>query len=136
MIEKYCVRTDLALEQKERFESDHVEIQGVALEEEYDEEKEMKVTTVKIETENGAKIMTKGIYLCPKCNEFINNNIYFLLDNFTETPFGTVRYDVVFPFGNPVCDICNSDLVYIDNICSSKVKCPKCDSALNARKIG
>lgn len=61
MIEKYCVRTDLALEQKERFESDHVEIQGVALEEEYDEEKEMKVTTVKIETENGAKIMKKPV---------------------------------------------------------------------------
>ena len=92
--------------------------------------------TVAGRLKNGAKIMTKGIYLCPKCNEFINNNIYFLLDNFTESPFGTVRYDVVFPFGNPVCDICNSDLVYIDNICSSKVKCPKCDSALNARKIG
>ena len=33
MIEKYSIRTDLALEQKERFESDHVEIQGVVLEE-------------------------------------------------------------------------------------------------------
>ena len=29
MIEKYSVRTDLALEEKERFESDNVEIQGV-----------------------------------------------------------------------------------------------------------
>ena len=38
MIEKYNVRTDLALEQKERFDSDHVEVQGVVLEEEYDEE--------------------------------------------------------------------------------------------------
>ena len=36
MIEKYSIRTDLALEQKERFENDHVEIQGVVLEEEYD----------------------------------------------------------------------------------------------------
>lgn len=61
MIEKYCVRTDLALEQKERFESDNVEIQGVILEEEYDEDKEMKVTTVKIETENGAKVMKKPV---------------------------------------------------------------------------
>ena len=33
MIEKYNVRTDLALEQKERFDSDHVEVQGVVLEE-------------------------------------------------------------------------------------------------------
>ena len=36
MLEKYSVRTDLALEEKERFESDHVEIQGVIREEDYD----------------------------------------------------------------------------------------------------
>ena len=29
MIKNYSVRTDLALEEKERFESDHVEISGV-----------------------------------------------------------------------------------------------------------
>ncbi len=61
MIEKYSIRTDLALEQKERFESDQVEVQGVALEEKYDEEREIKVTTVKIETENGAKVMGKPV---------------------------------------------------------------------------
>lgn len=61
MIEKYSVRTDLALEDKERFESDHVEVQGVVLEEEYDEETEIKTTTVRIETENGAKIMKKPV---------------------------------------------------------------------------
>lgn len=65
MIEKYSVRTDLALEEKERFESDNVEIQGVVLEEEYDDACEMRITRVKIETENGAKAMGKpaGIYL-------------------------------------------------------------------------
>lgn len=53
------------MEQKERFESDHVEVSGVVLEEEYDEEKEIKITTVRIETENGAKAMGKpvGTYL-------------------------------------------------------------------------
>ena len=61
MIEKYSVRTDLALEQKERFEADHVEIPGVVLEENYDEEKEIKVTTVRIETENGARTMGKPV---------------------------------------------------------------------------
>ena len=55
MLEKYSVRTDLALEEKERFESDHVEIQGVILEEDYDKEKEIRITRVKIETEKGAK---------------------------------------------------------------------------------
>lgn len=61
MIEKYSIRTDLALEQKERFESDHVEIQGVDFKEDYDEEREIKTTTVKIETENGAKTMGKPV---------------------------------------------------------------------------
>ncbi len=61
MIEKYSVRTDLALEEKERFESNDVEVQGVVLEEEYDEEREIKITKVLIETENGAKAMGKPV---------------------------------------------------------------------------
>lgn len=61
MVEKYSIRTDLALEQKERFESDNVEVQGVILEEEYDEEREIRFTTVKIETEKGAKTMGKPV---------------------------------------------------------------------------
>lgn len=61
MIEKYSIRTDLALEEKERFESDNVEVQGVVLEEEYDEEREIKITKVIIETENGAKTMGKPV---------------------------------------------------------------------------
>lgn len=65
MVEKYNIRTDLALEEKERFESDQVEVQGVVLEEKYDKEREIRVTTVRIETENGAKTMGKpvGTYL-------------------------------------------------------------------------
>ena len=65
MIEKYSVRTDLALEEKERFESDNVEISGVVLEEDYDETLEIRITRVKIETENGATAMGKpaGVYL-------------------------------------------------------------------------
>ena len=59
MLRNYSVRTDLALEEKERFESDNVEIPGVVLEEDYDEEKEMRITRVEIETENGAKAMGK-----------------------------------------------------------------------------
>ena len=61
MIEKYSIRTDLALEQKERFESDNVEVPGVSLEEEYDGEREIRTTTVRIETENGAKTMGKPV---------------------------------------------------------------------------
>lgn len=61
MIEKYNVRTDLALEQKERFEKDNVEVQGVVLEEDYDEEREIRITKVVIETEKGAKTMGKPV---------------------------------------------------------------------------
>ena len=50
MVEKYNIRTDLALEEKERVESDHVEVQGVILTEEYDEENEIRITTGRIET--------------------------------------------------------------------------------------
>lgn len=65
MMRNYSVRTDLALEEKERFESDNVEIPGVILEEDYDEERELRITRVEIETENGAKAMGKpvGTYL-------------------------------------------------------------------------
>lgn len=61
MVEKYSIRTDLALEEKEKFESDNVEVQGVVLTEEYDEEREIRFTTVKIETEKGAKTMGKPV---------------------------------------------------------------------------
>lgn len=65
MLERYNIRTDLALEEKERFEEDNVEVSGVVIEEEYDRENEIKLTKVKIETENGAKSMGKpvGVYL-------------------------------------------------------------------------
>ena len=61
MIEKYNIRTDLALEQKERFESGNVEIPGVVLEEYYDEKREITTTKVVIETENGAKMMGRPV---------------------------------------------------------------------------
>lgn len=61
MLEKYSIHTDLALEGKERFESDHVEVQGVILEEEYDKEREIRITKVKIETGKGARAMGKPV---------------------------------------------------------------------------
>ena len=61
MLGSYNIHTDLALEDKERFESDNVDISGVSVEEFYDEEHEIRVTEVKILTENGAKSMRKPI---------------------------------------------------------------------------
>ena len=72
-MEQFQVRTDLALEAAERFEEE-VEIRGVLIEEEYDEKKDIRVTTVRIETENGARAMGKpvGVYItleAPKLSE-------------------------------------------------------------------
>ena len=53
MLRNYSVRTDLALEEKERFESDDVEVQGVVLEEDYDEEQELRVTGWRSDRERG-----------------------------------------------------------------------------------
>ena len=61
MFGNYSIHTDLALEDKERFESDNVEVSGVSVEEFYDDEREIRVTEVKILTENGAKSMRKPI---------------------------------------------------------------------------
>ena len=61
MLDKYSIHTDLALEEKERFESDNVEVQGVIVEEDYDEEREIRITKVKIETEKGARTMGKPV---------------------------------------------------------------------------
>ena len=63
-MEQFQVRTDLALEARERFEED-VEIRGVSVEEKYDEKHDIRITKVCIESENGAKAMGKpvGVYI-------------------------------------------------------------------------
>lgn len=60
----YQIRTDLALETQEKMQEDHVDLKGVRfLEEKID--KNLTVSTVVIETENGAKTMgkPKGTYI-------------------------------------------------------------------------
>ena len=54
-------RTDLALEVRETFEDDDVEIKGVILEEEKDEKNDIKITKVIVKDERGAKAMGKPI---------------------------------------------------------------------------
>ena len=61
MLGKFNIRTDLALEAKESFEEDNVEIRGVRIHETEDEENEIRTTRVVIETENGAKAMGKPV---------------------------------------------------------------------------
>lgn len=60
-----ALRTDLALEEKERFPGDGGEIRGVSLQEWFREGRKIKITEVKILNEKGAKVMgkEKGTYL-------------------------------------------------------------------------
>ncbi|MDF2538196.1 MAG: hypothetical protein K0S76_1217 [Herbinix sp.] len=55
------IRTDLALEARESFPEDDVEINGVELTEDYDEENKIRVSTVVIKDEKGANAMQKPI---------------------------------------------------------------------------
>lgn len=61
----FQVRTDLALEARESMGEAEGEIRGVRVEESYDEEHEIRITRVVIETKNGAKAMGKpmGTYI-------------------------------------------------------------------------
>ena len=51
------IRTDLALETTERFQEENVEIRGVEIQEDYNKERDIRTTIVKITTENGARLM-------------------------------------------------------------------------------
>lgn len=73
------IRTDLALEVRESFPEDDVEIKGVILTEDYDEENDIRVSTVVIKDERGAKAMQKpiGTYItieAPEIDKSSENN--------------------------------------------------------------
>ena len=51
MLGTYKIRTDLAVEARERFTEDNVEVRGVEVQEDYNEEKDIRTTVVKITTE-------------------------------------------------------------------------------------
>ena len=57
MLGNYRIRTDLALETRERFAEENVELRGVEVKEDYNPEKDIRTTVVKIKTETGAKAM-------------------------------------------------------------------------------
>lgn len=60
-MDNFRIRTDLALEARESLDEDAEGLRGVSVEESYDEESEVRVTRVVIETKNASKIMGKPI---------------------------------------------------------------------------
>lgn len=61
MMGNFEIRTDLALEARERYGEEDIKLRGVRVEEHTDQEREIHTTTVVIETENGAKAMGKPV---------------------------------------------------------------------------
>lgn len=61
MVGKFQIRTDLALEARESCEAEDAKIRGVRVQEEYDEERELFITTVIVESENGARTIGKPV---------------------------------------------------------------------------
>ncbi len=70
------IRTDLALEVRESFPEDNVEIKGVILTEDYDETNKIRVSTVEIKDERGAKAMQKpmGTYITIEAPELARSD--------------------------------------------------------------
>ncbi len=58
---KQEIRTDLALEVRERFEEDNVEVRGVVLKEEEKADGTLRISTVEIKDRHGAEVMRKPI---------------------------------------------------------------------------
>ncbi|MGN0383605.1 MAG: GPR endopeptidase [Eubacterium sp.] len=56
---EFKIRTDLAVEARERFEGDDIEISGVVLKKSIDEQSQVKITRVEITDKNGERAMGK-----------------------------------------------------------------------------
>ena len=72
----YKIRTDLALEVRESFPEDDVEIKGVILTEDIDEENKIRISTVEIKDEAGAQAMGKpiGTYITIEAPDLDNSS--------------------------------------------------------------
>ena len=70
-MEHFSIRTDLALESKERLEAEKNEMRGVIFEEHFDEKRNVTITKVTIETENGAVCRLPSRSYLHVCREVI-----------------------------------------------------------------
>lgn len=70
------IRTDLALEVRESFPEDDVEIKGVILTEDYNEENNIRVSVVEIKDDKGSRAMQKpiGTYITIEAPELLHSD--------------------------------------------------------------
>ena len=72
-MDQFQIRTDLALEERERFAGTNTEVEGVVLEKDFDDENNLEITTVIIKNEQGAEAMRKpiGTYVTLESQEML-----------------------------------------------------------------
>lgn len=77
MNNKYNIHTDLAVESKERFKGDDIEISGVKVYEKTDDKHNVKLTKVEIISPEGANIMRKpmGKYVTIEAMDILENQV-------------------------------------------------------------
>lgn len=81
---------------------------------------------------NDGELRSNGIYLCPTCKDFATSETYYchvICEFFEEYDYDGSEetvYDTVFPFGIPKCEMCGTDLQYIDEDFFGSIRCPQC----------
>lgn len=103
----FKIRTDLALEVRESFPEDNVEIKGVILTEDFDETNNIRISTVEIKDERGAKAMEKpmGTYITieapdlDKSNEDYNRPVSDLIANYLKKLSGDLSEEDILVVG-------------------------------------
>lgn len=64
-MDNFQIRTDLALEARESVNEEESKLRGVSVEEHYEEEADLRITKVTIDTKNAEKMLGKpmGVYV-------------------------------------------------------------------------
>ena len=67
-MDNFQIRTDLALEARESVNEEESKLRGVSVEEHYEEEADLRITKVTIDTKNAEKMLGKpmGVYVTMK----------------------------------------------------------------------
>lgn len=86
--------------------------------------------------ESGSNLHCGAGYLCSHCKELVQNDTIYCYELFKDDSGKLLNIELHFPFGKPICDKCGNELIYLPNVRSSKVKCPKCGGELKSRIAG
>ena len=90
-MDNFQIRTDLALEARESVNEEESKLRGVSVEEHYEEEADLRITKVTIDTKNAEKMLGKpmGVYVtmeAPASTAFSISSLAALAGRSTTSP--------------------------------------------------